>query len=291
MIAQKKALAIHDISCMGRCSLTVALPILSVAGIETSILPTAILSTHTGGFKNYTFRDLSDDIMPIVQHWKTLPHPFDAIYTGYVANIEQIETICMAIDTIADCDTILIVDPVMGDNGSLYAGFPANFPIAMKALLAKATIAIPNITEACFLLDEPYLEEGYDEAYIERLVKGIAKLGPKQVVLTGVQYEKDSIGVTIYDTKSDKISYFCDKKIAGSFHGTGDIFSSTVVSGILRGLSLAQATQLAIHYTCNSIALTVEANATPQYGVYFELAMPALLRELEGMLNALPDTL
>jgi pyridoxine kinase len=161
MKRQKRVAAIHDISCFGRCSLTVALPIISSAGIECAVVPTAVLSTHTGGIDGYTFHDLTDEIMPIAKHWKSLDLEFDAIYTGYLGSFHQLDIVSSLFDLLGSNDTLKVVDPVMADNGVLYKSFPADFPKGMRKLCAKADIIVPNITEAVLMLDEPYQEGPY----------------------------------------------------------------------------------------------------------------------------------
>lgn len=280
----KKIVAIQDISCTGRCSLTVALPIISSAGIETSIIPTAILSTHTSGFENYTCRDLTDDILPIVNHWKTLGVGFDAIYTGYLASYRQVNIIAQVFNELRTKDTLIIVDPAMADNGILYPAFDPDFPKGMAGLISKSCIAVPNITEACLMLDIPYQECDYDEAYIRKLLLGITELGASQVVITGVSYNKDQIGAATYDKSSNTFDYVYSPKEGGYYHGTGDIFSSGLVSGLLNGLSLRAAAQAAINLTYNSIMLTRESPCDFRYGVNFEAAIPAFIKEL-GLLD------
>ena len=173
---QKRVAAIHDISCFGKCSLTVALPIISAAGIECAGIPTAVLSTHTGGFSGYTFRDLTEDIMPVASHWKKEGLTFDAVYTGYLGSVEQIDLVCRAVDTFGTDDMLLIVDPVMADHGKLYGGFPENFPKEMTRLCAKADIITPNITEAAFMVDMPYCEAPHSEEYIKGLLDSLRKI-------------------------------------------------------------------------------------------------------------------
>ncbi|MDD2269941.1 MAG: pyridoxamine kinase, partial [Eubacteriales bacterium] len=206
MSAQKRIAAIHDISCFGRCSLTVALPIISAAGIETSAIPTAVLSTHTGGFSGYTFRDLTDDIMPIVKHWKKVGIDFDAIYTGYLGSFEQIDIISDIFDIYKKRGTFIAVDPVMGDHGKLYSLFPDNFPDGMKKLCAKADLIVPNMTEALLLLGESYKEGPYSKDYIISLLKRLSEIGAKQVVLTGVYLEDGKLGAASYDKGTDKVN-------------------------------------------------------------------------------------
>ena len=200
---QKRVAAIHDISCVGRCSLTVALPIISAAGHDCGVLPTAVLSTHTGGFENFTYRDLTDDISPISNHWQSLGLNFDAMYSGFLGSFEQIDLVAQLFKTYKTKDSIILVDPVMADNGQLYAIYSPEMAKGMAKLCASADIIIPNITEACFMVDEEYKEGPYDKAYIENLLKKLAALGPKQVVLTGVYFDNDKLGAAVYNAEDN----------------------------------------------------------------------------------------
>lgn len=274
---QKRIATIQDISCLGRCSLTVALPIISAAGIETAAIPTAVLSTHTGGFTGYTYRDLTDDIAPITAHWKSLGLTFDAIYTGYLGSFRQIELVSDFIDTFKTADTVAVIDPAMADNGVLYGGFAADFPKGMAGLCGKADIIVPNLTEAAFMLGEEFRSDGYDRAYIEGLLKRLAGLGPQKVVLTGVSYEDGRLGAAAYDAASGEITYHFTEKIEGYFHGTGDVFASALVAAIVNGKSLAKANEIAVEFTVECIRRTADAKTEPRYGVNFEQSLPSLI--------------
>ena len=273
----KRVLTIQDISCVGRCSLTVALPIISSAGIETSILPTAVLSTHTGDFVGYTYRDLTEDIPGIVAHWKTLGLRFDAVYTGYLGSFEQLRLVSEIFDLFGHRDNLLIVDPAMADNGQLYAGFSQDFPQGMAALCTKADIIVPNLTEAAFLLGETY-RETYDQAYIEGLLARLHALGCAKVVLTGVSFAPDQLGAAVYD--HGRIAFFFDKRIPGHFHGTGDVFASAFTAAMLTLGSLEKAAELAVTYTAASIRATATEERERKYGVNFERCLPSLMRSL-----------
>ena len=277
---QKRVAAIHDISCFGKCSLTVALPILSAAGIETSVIPTAVLSTHTGGFTGYTYRDLTEDILPIVSHWQTLPIAFDALYTGFLGSFEQIGLMIEVFRRLKTKDTFILVDPVMADHGELYKIFSPDFPEGMRKLCAVADCVVPNMTEAALLLGEPYREGPYTHAYIEDLLKRLSALGPKCVVLTGVYFDDKRLGAATYDTRTGQVDFLFGERIAGMYHGTGDVFASALLSGLLHGLTLAQATQLAVDFTVGSIARTKAANTDIRFGVNFEEGIPMLLNRL-----------
>lgn len=276
---QKRVAAIHDISCFGKCSLTVALPIISAAGIECAGIPTAVLSTHTGGFSGYTFRDLTEDIMPVANHWKKEGLTFDAVYTGYLGSVEQIDLVCQAVDTFGTDDTLLIVDPVMADHGRLYGGFPDNFPKEMVRLCAKADIITPNITEAAFMTDMPYVEAPHTEEYINGLLTGLRKITGGKIVLTGVSFNTGEIGAACLD--GDNLEYIFTPKVDAAYHGTGDIFTSTLTCGILRGKALKESALIAAKYTAGCIRRTKEKHPEVQYGVNFEAEIPNLLKLLE----------
>lgn len=276
---QKRVAAIHDISCFGKCSLTVALPIISAVGIETSVIPTAVLSTHTGGFSGYTFRDLTDDILPISNHWKKEGISVDAVYTGYLGSKEQVEIVKNAAKQIKNDNGIIIVDPVMADNGKLYGGFPDDFPAEMKKLCKIADIITPNITEACFMLGIPYREGPYDEDYIRLLLNGLCTLSGGKVVLTGVWFDDKKIGAVCLD--NGKIDYAFSEHVKTRYHGTGDVFSSTLTAAQLCGKSLKTATEIAVNFTYNCIKHTFENYPEMNYGVNFEAKIPFLIKLLE----------
>lgn len=275
----KRIVTIQDISCFGKCSLTVALPIISAMGVEAAILPTAVLSTHTGGFKNFTFRDLSEDIPKIFRHWKEENIEFDAIYTGYLGSFEQIDQMKAFIDAKPQ-KTLAFVDPAMADNGKLYTGFTPEFARHMATLCAKADIIVPNLTEASFMLGIDYVESGYDKEYIEDVLKKLTALGAKKAVLTGVSFNENELGFAMYDSETDEFAYYFNEKLDAKFHGTGDIFASTCVGGLMRGKSLYEALQIAADYTAECIKITMPDKENHWYGVKFEEAMPYLINRL-----------
>ena len=278
----KRVAAIHDISGFGKCSLTVALPIISAAGIETSVIPTAVLSTHTGGFTGFTYRDLTEDIMPIVYHWKTLDITFDGIYTGFLGSFEQVHLIEQTIDKLKTEKTVVVIDPVMADNGELYAIFSKEFPKEMAKLCKKADLLIPNLTEASLLLEEPYMADGtYTQADIEGLLKRLSDLCQGDVVLTGISFEPEKLGAAVYERKTDKIAYAFTQRIEGYYHGTGDVFASAVTSGVLNGFTLAQSAQIAVDFTAAAILRTKNAGTDIRFGVNFEQESPSFLKALK----------
>ncbi len=275
----KRILTIQDISCVGKCSLTVALPIISSMGVEASILPTAVLSTHTM-FKNFTFKDLSDQVKPIVAHWKSEDVKFDAVYTGYLGSFEQIDLMKEVFDTFKDENNFLFVDPAMADNGKLYPAFDLAFAKHMATLCAKADIIVPNITEAAFMTGMEYKVE-YDEDYIKEMLKKLADLGAKISILTGVGFKTGQTGVMGYDKEKDEYFYYSHQRFDVSYHGTGDIFSSTFVGAMARGFSWKEAVKIAADYTAECIRITLLDPAKPWYGVNFEEAIPFLLDSLK----------
>ncbi len=275
---QKRVAAIHDISCFGKCSLTVALPIISAAGIETAVIPTAVLSTHTGGFSGFTFRDLTEDILPVANHWKKENISVDCVYTGYLGSKEQIGIVKEAIEIVKRKGGITVVDTVMADNGKLYGGFPEDFPNEMKKLCEVADIITPNITEAAFMLNIPYKQGPYDKQYIEEILKGLSEITNGKIVLTGVYFDNEKIGAATYE--NGKTTYLFSNIVDAAYHGTGDIFTSAVVCGILNGKSLNESTQIACDFTAGCIKRTKENHPDMKYGVNFEAEIPTLIKYL-----------
>lgn len=275
----KRIVSIQDISCLGKCSLTVALPIISTMGVECSIVPTAVLSSHTM-FQNFTCKDLTDQIGPIARHWQAEKIRFDAIYTGYLASAEQIGDVCDFFDAFKTEDNLIVVDPVMADNGKLYPAFGPEFPAEMAKVCAKADLIVPNLTEASLLTGLPYRTE-YDESYIREMLQALAKLGPRYVALTGVSFEKGRLGVMYYDQKEDTYGSYFAEHLPASFHGTGDVFASTCVGALMRGLPLGEALALAADYTVECIRLTLASPEAKWYGVEFESAIPYLVKRLD----------
>lgn len=261
-----KVLSIQDISCYGQCSLTVALPILSSYGNETIILPSAILSTHTSGFKNFTVLDLTNEMPKIINHWVSEKIEVDALYTGYIGNDKQFEYILDCKNRLLNKEGLFIVDPVLGDNGKLYPAMNNDIVIKMKEICSKADYIIPNITEACFLTDNMYLDK-YNEEYIDKLLKDLYSLGAKNIILTGVSYEEDKIGA-IYYNGNEKVEYY-SSKIPVSYHGTGDIFSSIIVGNLLNKVDIYTNLKDSVEFIISCIKETmIDNNHT--YGVKFE---------------------
>ena len=276
----KRIITVQDISCVGKCSLTVALPVISAMGVEACVLPTAVLSTHTA-FKGFTFRDLTSDISSITNHWKQEKISFDAIYTGYLGSLEQIEHMHSLIADFGGGSTRVIVDPCMGDNGALYSGFTPDFAKAMAGLCSKADVIVPNLTEASFMLGIPYVESGYTKEYIEELVQKLAGLGSRKVVLKGVSFDDKKLGIVSYDSQSQKISWYFHEKMPQSFHGTGDIFASVLTGALVRGFEVQEACRLAADFVVEAIRATLSHKDYNWYGVDFESAIPFLVERLK----------
>ena len=272
----KRLLTIQDVSCIGQCSATVALPVVSACGIECAVLPSAVLSNHTGGFKSWTFRDLTDEIAKVEAKWNELGVKFDAFYTGYVCP-SQIDPILSIMRTCANEGAVRVVDPVMADNGRLYTGFSEDFPKDMARLCRGADFILPNLTEAAFLLGIKPVLEGYDEKFIRDMIAGLHDLGAKNVVLTGVSFDPAKLGTAVSDGKS--IAYDYNERLKRCSHGTGDVFASAFAGTVLRGLQPIDAAALAADVVCDSIRATPDDH---WYGVAFERALPDLVRRLSG---------
>ena len=272
-----KILTIQDISCVGQCSLTVALPILSAAGQETCILPSAVLSTHTAGVTGYTVRDLTADIPAIADHWEKEKIAFDAIYTGYLGSTEQIAYVQDIIRRLSAPGALAIVDPAMADNGRLYPAFDMAYVEAMKGLAFSADVILPNITEACFLTGMEYREQ-YDEAYIAELLDRLTAAGAKTIVLTGVSYREGRTGVLVQEDGVRR--YYEHRRIAKGSHGTGDVYAAAFVGALLNGKAAYDAAVIAADYTVRCIEAT-QGDESHWYGVKFEAELPAYMKMLE----------
>ncbi|MCR5737398.1 MAG: pyridoxamine kinase [Eubacterium sp.] len=275
----KRLMTIQDISCIGKCSLTVALPIISSMGIETAIVPTAVLSTHTQ-FPNFTFRDLTDDLEPIKNHWKSQGFEFGTIYTGYLGSQRQIEIVSDFFDTFGSKDNYIVVDPAMAEDGVLYPGFDNHFAKEMKKLCAKADIILPNISEACLMLGEPYPGEDASLELLQELLKKLVALGCDTAVITGVSFSDGTLGFLGYHKKNKEFFSYGTEKIPYRSHGTGDVFSSTFSGALTKGLSIEEALKIAADYTCACIKNTYKDPEHVTYAVNFEAEIPYLLKLL-----------
>lgn len=269
----KRILTVQDISCFGQCSLTVALPVLSACGLETAILPSAVLSTHTSGFTGYTCHDLTDDFPAIISHWKQEKISFSAVYTGYLGSPKQVAHVKTIFEEMIDAGGCRIVDPAMADNGILYPAFDDTYVKAMKELVYSADIIIPNITEACFLTGVEYREK-YDEAYIDRLIAALQENGAKTIVLTGVSYEEGKTGVLVVENNTKQ--YYRHIKYPRSLHGTGDLYASSFTGALMNGKSTYDAAVIAADFTVRCIKETI-FDEKHWYGVIFEPVLDELI--------------
>ena len=273
-MSYKRILTVQDISCVGQCSLTVALPIISACGVECSVLPSAVLSTHTYGFEGYTFRDLTDDMPAITDHFVKEGIKFDAIYTGYLGSEKQIGYVSRLFSDVASQGCVKIVDPAMADNGKLYPAFDMDYVKAMRTLCAKADYVLPNLTEACFLTGVEYKEE-YDRAYIENIIGKLCALGAKNVIFTGVSYRKGMTGVVVWENGA--YSYYEHEFLPGSCHGTGDIYASAFTGALMRGRTAMEGAKIAADYTMECIRATA-AEKDHWYGAKFETELGKLIK-------------
>lgn len=274
----KRILTIQDISCVGQCSLTVALPILSAAGHETCVLPSAVLSAHTAFTKGFTFRDLTDDMPEIAAHWQREGLVFDALYTGYLGNLRQVDYVLQMLENFRRPAFVSFVDPAMADNGKLYTGFDAAYVEEMKKLVFSADIILPNLTEGCMLTGMPYRER-YGEPYVRQMLARLHAQGARTIVLTGVGYTDNSTGVVVSDGLTNASYYYEHKRIARGCHGTGDVYAAAFVGACLRGKSIWTAARIAADFTVRCIENT-QADPGHWYGVKFEPALPFYIEAL-----------
>ncbi|MBE5787044.1 MAG: pyridoxamine kinase [Clostridiales bacterium] len=272
--------AVHDLSGFGRCSLTVALPVLSAMGVQVSCLPTAVLSTHTGGFKGYTFRDLTADMGPFFRHWQREGFRFDALYTGYLGSEEQIQLVEEFLSVFRTDENCILVDPVMGDHGKLYTLYTEKMAAGMKRLCARADVIVPNMTEAAYLTGMEYRAEGHTEAYLQEMCEKLMALGPGKVVLTGVCPEKGRMGTACFE--GGKMRIYAPARVDAAYDGTGDLFASVLLGALLRGRSLTKAVMLAADFTRDCVERSLHNGTDCHHGVDFE---PALWRLGKAMME------
>lgn len=276
---QKQVLAIHDLSCVGRCSLTVALPILSACGIHTSALPTALLSTHTGVFTGYTYQDLTGEMRKIAEHLATLPIQFDGVYSGFLGSFEQIELVGEIIQRYHRPGSLTLVDPVMADHGRLYATYTPEMAAGMGELCRLADVIVPNLTEACILLDQPY-QSSPEPKQVKMLLEKLArKFGCSQVIITGVQ-QGDQLGAGGFCTSDGSFSFHGAKHLEQVFYGTGDSFASALMGAMMQGKDTGEAIRIAVDFTHEAMRQTLHNGLPLHYGVAFEQALPSLMKAL-----------
>lgn len=292
----KRVLTVQDISCVGKCSLTAAIPVISAMGIEVCPLPTAILSNHTA-FSSFSFLDLTDKIPEILNEWKKQGFHFDAIYTGYLGSIKQIDLVHKILDEFAQNDTLVVIDPCMADNGKLYTGFSQDFVKQMAKLCGRANVILPNMTEACFLVNQDYDIFTHTNESITKLMEKLLSLGANHVVLKGVDFSSDKIGVAYYSQKNnndsrnligksiiensiDDMKIYFHHRYDENFHGTGDLFASVVTGALVLKKELKEAVEIACDFIQESIECTLSNPNYNWYGVEFESALKNLPQRL-----------
>lgn len=280
----KRIASIQDFSCIGSCSQTIALPVLSAMGVECAALPTALLSAHTA-FDGFVSLDLTPQLPAIMAHWRAMHLRFDAVYTGYLASAEQVGLVAALLDGMDERPALTLIDPVMGDNGALYAGFSDSFPQAMRALCGRADILTPNVTEACLLTGTAY-SPVQDAAQTRRLLERLLELGCRAAVLTGLRVDGDMAVAALQRDGTGTLvrtSY-----IPEVFHGTGDLFASTCAGALVQGAPLERAVRLAADYVALTLRRTVQAPDRRWYGVNFQETLPELMARWQNIKEELP---
>lgn len=276
----KRILAVHDLSGVGKCSLTVALPVISAAGVECTCMPTAVLSTHSGEFVGFTKCDLSKELLPMARHWLREGIRFDGIYSGYLATPAQEALLEEVIELLAGPDTLLIVDPVMADNGKYYAGFDHEMRDAFRRLCARADVITPNLTEAALLAGIPYRPGDSGRSCAETLLHALAELGAGTVALTGVHLQENEVGNAALDTRTGTLHFAMRPIRPGMFYGTGDLFASALAALLVRGAAMPQALDIATALVDESIARSVIRGGDRRLGVDFEGTLPGFIHRV-----------
>ena len=279
MKKQNRAVLINDMSCLGRCSLTAAMPIISACGIESVPLPTGIFSAHTE-FEGFVKEDLTGDIGMISNHWKSLGERFDCIYSGYLASCKQAESVKRFLLDFKKSDTLYIADPVMGDNGVFYKGIDDSFISEMRFLCSLADIIVPNVTEACMLTGME-ITENYDMSFIKELLISLRNLTAARIVVTGVDFDDGQIGCAVYDSLMGRANMFFTPKSEGRFPGTGDVFASALTAAVMNGKNFFDAVQIAMGFTCKCVETTLETDTDRKYGLCFESEIKNLIKSVE----------
>ena len=279
----KRIMTIQDITCFGKCSITIALPVISAIGVETAILPTALMSAHTL-FPDNTKLDLGEEMPHIAAQWKRNGITFDAIYIGYLGTDREIDTAIRVIDLFADENTLVFTDPVMGDHGRLYRGFDVEYAGKCAGLCERSDLIVPNITEACLMTGAEYREE-YDESYLKDLCARLSGICTGTVVITGASLAEGKTGFYAMQAGTGETFFYQTKRLDASYHGTGDLFASTAAGAMVRGIDARKALQIAADYTAETIRETMKGTENPWYGVHFETCIPYLIRRVEEALH------
>ena len=262
--------AIHDMSGFGRCSLTVAIPILSAMGIQCCPLPTAFLSTHTGGFEGFTFLDMTDELPKVAAHWKSLGLCFQAVYSGFLGSERQIAIVEDFLREFRGPDTLAVIDPVMGDHGTVYQTYTPAMCAGMARLAELADVITPNLTEAALLLDIPYGELPVGEAGCREIVERLSLDGRRSVVLTGASTAPELTGAMCFDARTGQTEAVQTQRVPQEFHGTGDVFASVLTGALVQGASLPDAGGQAVDFVRACAERTARAGIPMREGVEFE---------------------
>ncbi len=273
----KRILTMQDLSCAGRCSLTEAIPVLSAMELETAVLPTAVLSSHTA-FEHVSVTSLLESDRNIIQSWKENGITFDGIYIGYLGSVEAIGVAELVIDTFGN-DIPILIDPVFGDHGKLYRGIDSDFPNKLRNLLFNATMICPNVTEACFLTDTS-CDEILNTQQYEVLLTRLSTICPGTVIMTGIETGDNEIATMLY-TKETGIQKCSVKKEQASFHGTGDLWASVFIGACMHAIPMADAMDLSGRFVKEAIHITLADQGDPLFGTEFEKALPFLVQNLK----------
>lgn len=276
----KRIVSVQDISCLGQCSLTVALPVLSAMGVETAILPSAIMSTHTGGFQNVTIHDLTEEMPKIVDAWQKEGIDFDAIYTGYIGDARQFDVV-LSMRSMLKEGGLLIVDPAMADHGKLYKALHEDIVEGMKKLVSAADVILPNLTEAYLLLGKEYRKD-CSLSQMKELLLGLGDLGPRYSIITGVKPSFGKIGAMCLERETGKITEYYTEEAGKSYHGTGDLFASVVVANLVKGNDILTALREGVEFTARSIGETIHDPNHP-YGVHFERVLSRMVSDKQDL--------
>lgn len=269
----KKVATINDLSGIGRCSLTAAIPVLSALRVQCCPYPTAVLSAQTG-FDKYTFLDMTDEMIKYKKNWNELGVEFDCIYSGFLGSENQVDIV---LDFVKEREkTLIVVDPVLGDHGAIFDIFTEEMCRKMAKLVSIANIVTPNLTEACILTGEVYDKNFTSNERVVEIAKKISKMGPEKVIITGVIRE-DKIYNYAYDKNEDKYFVVSADFNNQSYNGTGDIFTSIIIGLILNGHDLNYSIKSATEFIYNTIDFTSKFNTNPKEGIMFELFLKELI--------------
>ena len=275
-----KVIVANDLVGLGKVALTSSLPIMSACQTEVLPLPTVLLSSHTGDFNNIYVRDLTDDLKGFCKQWEHLAFKVDGLVSGYFKSEEELKLVGQLA---RDKEIPLFVDPIMADNGRLYQGFDRNYVEAMKDFCQQADVIIPNLTEAALLTDTPYLEAGsYDKVTVEKLLRDLTKLGPRKVIVTGISFETEKMGLAYFDKETNETVFRMQKRYGNHFYGSGDIFSALLTSFLWHGKDFHQAVKKTTKLTFNALMETATSHRERRYGINLSRLLQLLILENEG---------